>query len=196
MRGTLFICVVLTAAVALFAADHLSWNWHEVDRPKESLSQVRLSEDERGALKAALSAELGPPDPKFSAEERAVDFQIKLIDLNGDHTPEVIAQITGRFECGATGNCPFLVFRKSGTAYESILAMAGINSYQGFTVTKQRTAGYLDLILNQHESAFQQALVVYKFRNGKYRASGCYEATWNDGDKALASKEPVITKCQ
>ena len=186
----------MTGAVALFAADRFSWNWHEVDRPKESLSQVRLSEGERAALKAALSAELGPPDPKFSAEEQAVDFQIKLIDLNGDHVPEVIAQLTGRFQCGASGNCPFQVFRKSGKAYEPILVTKGINTYQGFTVTKQRTAGYVDLILNQHESAFQQALVIYKFRNGKYRASGCYEATWNNGDEAPASKEPVMTKCQ
>jgi len=185
----------VTAAVALFAADGFSWNWHEVDRPRESLSQVQLSEGERAALKAALSSELGPPDSKFSAEEQAVDFQIKLIDLNGDHIPEAIVQITGRFECGASGNCPFLVFRKSGNTYESILAMARYNAYQGFTVTKQRTAGYLDLILNQHESAFQQALVIYKFRNGKYRASAYYEATWNNVGKAPTSKEPVISKC-
>jgi hypothetical protein len=186
----------VTAAVALFGADRFSWEWHEVDRPKESLSQVRLSDGERAALKAALSVELGPPDPKFSAKEQAADFRVKLLDLNGDGIPEVIAQITGRFQCGATGNCPFVVLRKARKAYESILVMADIKVYQGFTVTKQRTAGYLDLIFNQHESAFQQALVIYKFRNGKYRASRCYEATWKNSDEVGASREPVITKCE
>ena len=148
-------------------------------------------------MNAALSAELGPPIPNFSAEEQTPDIRVKLLELNGDHIPEVIAQITGRFQCGATGNCPFLVFRKSGKAYESILVPEGINSYEGFTVTKQRTDGYLDLIFNQHESANQQALFIFKFRDGKYRASGCYEAIWNwIGDEGATAKEPVITKCQ
>jgi hypothetical protein len=186
----------VTTAVALLAADRFSWDWHKVDRPTEALGQVQLPEGERAALKAALSAELGPPIPNLSAEEQAADFRVKLLDLNGDGIPEVIAQITGRFECGATGNCPFLVFRKSGNAYESILAIERINAYQGFTVTKERTAGYLGLILNQHGSAFQQTVVIYKFRNGKYRASGCYEANWNREDQPPASKEPIVTKCR
>jgi hypothetical protein len=117
-RGRLTIYVLITAATALFAADRFSWDLRKVERPMETLSQVRLSESERAALKGALSAEIGPPDPIFSPEEQAADFRIKLVDLNGDHIPEVIAQITGRFWCSPTGNCPFRVFRKSGKTYE------------------------------------------------------------------------------
>jgi hypothetical protein len=145
-------------------------------------------------LKAALVASIGPASPNVLADYQAADFRIKLVDLNSDRIPEIIARANGRFWCGASGNCLFLVFRKAGNAYESMLA--DMDEYQGFTVTKQRTGGYLDLIFNQHESAYRQALVTYKFRNGKYRASGCYEANWNREDQAPASKEPVIARCQ
>jgi hypothetical protein len=194
MRGSRSICVLVTAVVALFAADGIRWNRLKFEGPTLTLSQVQLSEGERAALKAALSAEIGPPSPNVSAEDQAADFRIKLLDLNGDRIPEVIAQANGRFWCGASGNCPFLVFRKAGSAYESMLA--DMDEYQGFTVTKQRTSGYLDLILSRHESANQQDLVVFKYRDGKYRASGCYEATWNNADEDRAPKEPAISKCQ
>jgi hypothetical protein len=109
----------------------------------------------------------------------------------------VIAHITGRFSCGATGNCPLRIFRKSGKTYESMLVIEGINAFQGFTVTQQRSGGYLDLIFNQHESANRQALVVFKFQHGRYRAWDCREAIWDwIGDEGATAKEPRITPCR
>jgi hypothetical protein len=197
VRGPRSICVLIAAATALFAAGPFTWNWRKVERPSETLVQARLSESERAALKAALSTELGPPLPNLSAEEQDPDVRIKLLDLNGDHVPEVIAQITGRFWCRATGNCPFRVFRKSGKTYESMLAKGEFYEYQGFTVMQQRSGGYLDLVFNQHESATRQAVLVYKFRDGKYRALDCYEADWEViGDEAATAKEPRIMPCR
>ena len=197
VHGPLFICVLITAAAALFGAGRFTWNRLKFEGPTETLSQVRLSEDERAALSAAVLAELGPPWPNLSAEEQAPNLRIKLVDLNGDHIPEVIARLTGRFWCGATGNCPFRVFRKSSKTYESMLVTKDINSYQGFTVTRQRSGGYFDLVFNRHESATSQTLFVYKFRDGKYQASGCYGADWNViGDEAAPAKEPRITPCR
>jgi hypothetical protein len=131
------------------------------------------------------------------AEEQVPKILLTLVDLNGDHIPEVIAQASGSFWCGASGNCTHWVFRKVNANYEPMLVKGEIGSYQGFTVTQQRSGGYLDLIFNQHESATSQGLVVYKFRDGKYRASGCYEADWNViGDEAATAIEPRITPCQ
>lgn len=194
MRGRLNICALITAVTALFGADNIPWNRLKFEEPTLTLSQAPLSEGERTALKAALLASIGPASPNVSAEYQAADFRIKLVDLNSDRIPEIIAQANGRSWCGASGNCPFLVFRKAGSSYESMLA--DMDEYQGFTLTKRRTGGYLDLIFSRHESAYQQQLSVYKFRDGKYRDSGCYEANWNREDQAPASKEPIITKCQ
>jgi hypothetical protein len=187
----------LVGTAALFGADRFTWDWRKVERLKETLSQAQLSDSDRTALSAALSAELGPPLANLSAEEQDPDVRIRLLDLNGDHVPEVIAQATGRFWCGATGNCPFLVFRKSGKTYESVLAKGEFYEYQGFTVMQQRSGGYFDLVFNQHESATRQALLVFKFRDGKYRASDCREANWEvPGDEAATAKEPRITPCR
>ncbi len=98
---------------------------------------------------------------------------------------------------GASPNCPLYVFRKVSKEYEPMLLRQEISSYQGFTVTHQFTGGYFDLIFNQHESAFWQALVVFKFRVGKYRIAECHEARWEiiDSDGTTA-KEPTITSCR
>src|SRR3982074_1960701 len=111
----------MAAVTALFAANGFTWNWHKVDRATETLSQVHLTEGERTALQAAISASLDPPMRNLSVEEQTPDVRVKLIDLNGDHIPEVIVNLTGRFWCSPTGNCPFRVFRKSGKAYQSLI---------------------------------------------------------------------------
>ncbi len=197
MRAPLTPCVLITAATVLFAADDFTWNWRKVERPTETIGQARLSEEERAALSAALSAEIGPQLLDLSAEEKEPDIRIKFLDLNGDHVPEVIARANSRFWCGASGNCTTWVFRKSGKTYESMLVTEEIDSYQGFTVAQQRSSGYMDLIFNQHESATRQTLFVFKFRDGKYRLSDCYSADWNAiSDEAATAKEPRITPCQ
>jgi hypothetical protein len=186
----------MTAATALQAADRFTWDGLKLDRPTETLSQVHLTEGERVALNAAISASLGAPMPNLSADEQAVDVRVKLIDLNGDHIPEVIVHLTGTFWCGATGNCPFRIFRKSGKTYQS-LSVEDFGESQGFTVMQHRSGGYLDLIFNRHESAYQQSLLVFKFRDGQYRASDCYEATWESiDDEGAIAKEPTITPCR
>ena len=124
-------------------------------------------------------------------------MRLKLLDLNGDQIPEVIAQATSHFWCGATGNCSVWIFSKSGKTYKSILGKEDINSYLGFTVSPQRSNGYVDLVFNQHESAYQQDLFLFKFREGKYRASDCREADWKvPGDEDTTAKEPRITPCR
>jgi hypothetical protein len=56
----------------------------------------------------------------------ALKTRVKFIDLNGDGSPEVIAQPVGiEAGCGATGNCPFWVFERTSTGYKAILKTAG-----------------------------------------------------------------------
>ena len=187
----------MTAAIAIFAADRIIWNQLKFENPTQTLGEVKLSEDERAALKAALSAEIDPLRRDLAEEWQAPVFRIKLLDLNGDHIPEVIVEAFGPpIWCGATGNCRFWVFRKSSKTYESLLVREDFDSYLGFAVMQNHSSGYPDLVFNQHQSAYQQSLFVYKFRNGKYRVSGCYEANWDRGDNAPASKVPIVTKCQ
>jgi hypothetical protein len=47
----------------------------------------------------------------------AADTRIKLVDLNADGIPEVIAQASGDELCSPTGNCSFWVFMRSGSSW-------------------------------------------------------------------------------
>jgi hypothetical protein len=48
-----------------------------------------------------------------------------------------------------------------------------------------------------HGSATEQGLFVYRFANGRYRRSACYDANWQRlvGDEWQDLKEPMITPC-
>lgn len=62
---------------------------------------------------------------------------------------------------------------------------------------QHRSGGYLDLIFNQHDSAYQQTLRIFKFRDGQYCVSDCYDATWQSiGDEGATATEPTITPCR
>jgi hypothetical protein len=93
----------------------------------------------------------------------AADTRIKLVDLNADGIPEVIAQASGDELCSPTGNCSFWVFMRSGSRYKLIL---DAHARQTFTIQKSRTNGFLDLVLGMHGSATEQGLFVYRFANG------------------------------
>jgi len=97
--------------------------------------------------------------------------------------------------CSPTGNCPFWVFRKMKAAYRLLLEKEAI---QTFTIQRTQTNGYLDLVLGMHGSATEQGLFVNQFRDGRYRRTACYDASWtylgNDGENHDL-KVPRITPC-
>jgi hypothetical protein len=113
----------------------------------------------------------------------------------------VIAQAFGpKAGCGATGNCPIWVFMKTANSYQLLLDTRdkeGIGGIELLTVEETRTNGFNDLVLAAHDSASEKTLFVYRYRNGQYRESACYDADWQswDGGEIHFLKQPVITKC-
>lgn len=156
-----------------------------------------LSADQKRALVAAISAQYRPNKGDRDAlspseiREVAVHTRVKLVDLNGDGTSEIVAQPIGdEAGCGATGNCPIWIFEPSGAGYKLLLD----GTAQTFTVQPGATNGYSDLVLGQHASASEQVLYVYSFRDGRYRRGACYDANWLIFT-AKELKEPRITRC-
>jgi len=130
----------------------------------------------------------------------AANTRVELVDLDGDGAPEVIAQANDiMLGCGATGNCAFWIFKKASTGYKLLLDTRegdGIGGAQLLTVEKTRTNGFSDLVLAAHDSAFEKTLVFYRYRNGSYHESACYDATWisTAGGKWRELKNPVISR--
>ena len=125
----------------------------------------------------------------------AAATRVKLVDLDGDGRPEVIAQGIGDV-CSRTGNCPFWVFQRVASGYKVILEKGAV---QTFTVQPTRSNDYSDLLLSMHGSATEQELYSYQFGHGRYRSIACYDANWSyldENGRIHELKRPRITPCR
>lgn len=156
-------------------------------------NEGRLSSRDRAALIEALAAQMR--DWGLGSEQRvreiAVGIPIKLIDLNGDGRPEIIAQLLGvPSACGAPGNCIVWVFRREKAGYSLLLD----DEAQVFRI--QPGHGYRDIVLSMHMSAFDSELTEFKFDGKQYRAGKCYDFEWSDAKTGRDFKKPHVTPCK
>ncbi|MGC0779142.1 MAG: hypothetical protein WCD68_18230 [Candidatus Acidiferrum sp.] len=180
--------------------ERFHWDWRDSQELKadQSLRNAKLPEQSRNAITRAIADQIRPimADLEIKSEaelkKKALDTRITLIDLNGDGTPEVVAQ--GMVNCGATGNCPFWVLQKSKEGYEVILE----GEAQTFTIQGSSTNGFRDIVLSTHGSYSSGGLTIYQYQEGVYKDVGCYNYEWTvmEGEKVRELKEPRITPCR
>lgn len=169
-------------------------SWQELNA-RDSLRSAKIEPSDRRAVAAAIEAQLRPKmnDLGIGTERDLVkavlDTRVKLVDLNADGVPEVVAQ--GMINCGATGNCPFWIFQKKAGSYRLLMESYG----QTFTIQKTSSNGFQDIVVSTHGSATQSGLVEYHYENGEYKVAGCYNAEWTalENGKVQELKEPRIT---
>jgi hypothetical protein len=182
------------------ATAQFQWDWKAVQELKadQSLRNAKLPEQRKKAITDAIAAQVRPImvdlayDSESDFQKAALDTRIKVIDLNGDGVPEVVAQ--GMIGCGATGNCPFWVFRKTKQGYELILE----GEAQTFTIQKPTSNGFPDIVLSRHGSYSSGDLAHYQFKEDIYQNVGCsyYEWTVLEGEKVSELREPSVTPCR
>ncbi len=203
-RGILaaFFCGGILASLMLLA-DDFQWDWRhsEALTAKQSLRRARVSSVERAAIARAIALELMPDmgglggrtEPEL--EDTALETPVKLVDLNADGTPEVIAQGTPEDGgCSPDGNCRFWVFQKSGAGYKPLISLAAI---QSFTIQGSRFNGYNDLVVKMHLSSAQSTLKLLRYNDGRYQEADCYQADWSaaEGGSRHELKDPALTPC-
>src|ERR1039458_9415474 len=113
-RGILAACFCgVSLASLLLGADDFHWDRSHSDAltSKQALRRTKVSTAERAAIAKAIAIQLMPDmgglggrtEPEV--EDTALDTPVKLVDLNADGTPEVIAQGTPQDGgCSPTGN--------------------------------------------------------------------------------------------
>ncbi|HLM82590.1 MAG TPA: hypothetical protein VK302_18450 [Terriglobales bacterium] len=202
----IWICWSGFICLAQSPAKGFHWDWHKVEKDNwESIAQSKaLSAKERAGLIEAVASQLRPFMSNLGIEseqglrEAAAKTRIKAVDLGGKSAGEFAAQGVGVGPtpprlCSPTGNCEFWVFRQNGDKYSVILHRTAT---QSFTIQPTITNGFHDLVLNQHGSAFEQGLTLYRFDGSRYRFVACYDANWEilgkDGE-VHDLKEPRIT---
>lgn len=190
------------------AAPHFYWSIrkaHQLDYKKQICNSPDLNSTERAELTSRVANLIRPhrKDLEFGSErelsEIASRTRMELIDLNGDGVPEIVLQAFGVKEgCGATGNCPFWVLQSGPNGYGVLLDTRdkdGIGGAELLTVESTLTNGFKDLVLAAHDSASEKSLLVYRFEQGRYRETACYDAEWASwaGENLRQLKLPVIT---
>jgi hypothetical protein len=175
------------------------WNWRHGQElsAEQSLRKAKVTEEQRKAIAGAIADQIRPMMADLSIESEtdllkaALDTRVKLIDLSADGVREVVAQ--GMVNCGATGNCPFWVWRKGKGKYELLLE----GYAQTFTIQESVTNGFYDIVLSTHGSSSSGDLKVYRYHDGAYQEAGCYDYDWDvvEGEKVRELTEPRLTPC-
>ena len=127
-------------------------------------------------------------DGGLKAANLAKQMSVKKIDLNKDGQPEYIAILEDTYLCGAHGNCPNFVYRKTGGEYQLLLVTNG----ETLTLEKTSTNKFNDLRSEGSNSAFEMSGTVFKFDGNTYKESVCYTRTYaKKGNKS----KTVTIKC-
>lgn len=201
-RSSVVLDIVSTASKRQTVSNpesfHWDWRYSQELKADQSLRNAKLTEQSRNAIARAIADQIRPmmADLEIESEtelkKKALDTRITLIDLNSDGTPEVVAQ--GMVSCGATGNCPFWVLRKSEPGYEVLLE----GEAQTFTIQGSSTNGFRDIVLSTHGSYSSGGLTNYQYQENAYKDVGCYYNEWTvlEGENVRELKEPRITPCR
>jgi hypothetical protein len=128
----------------------------------------------------------------------AEDTRIELVDLNGDGTPEVIAEANGLGPCGATGNCSWWIFQRTSGGYKLLLASSdrGEVIFEKIIVRPWSTNGFRDIVLGSHSSSTARNIIWYRYSHGAYRPCSCYYLSWiGDGGVELQTPDISSMRC-
>jgi hypothetical protein len=196
------LCVLVLASIAV-GAEGFHWDWRRSQELsyQQSLRRVNITSADRDAIARAIAEQIRPEmsalgiDSEHQLKDVALSSRIKVVRLSRRSTSEVIVQGTGDSAgCSPTGNCPFWVFQRSHDKYK-LLGHEQI--VQSFTIEDTRSSGYKDIVVGMHGSATETTLTLLRYRDGKYREAGCYEARWSvlKGDVIHMLKEPLFTPC-
>ncbi len=176
------------ADIGLGQAVHWSLSG-KIERAEKFLSEAKIPAKERAAIVKAILAEYrGDP----IEEKDALDARVRFVDLNGDGVPEVIVQGPSAL-CSPTGNCAFLVLKKTPQGYKRIFRRGAV---QTFAISKHRTNGYLDLTIGMHGSAFEQTFRVVQRTARGYELTACYDVRFRSSDDPDAEQKTIVTRCQ
>jgi len=99
----------------------------------------------------------------------------------------------GQCFCSPTGNCDFWIYQLRNGRYRVILE---IGTVQTFGFLKSRTHGYPDLVVWSHGSATDYGVRLFRFRGGRYAASGSWEEEYqylDEHDQIVKPDKPRIT---
>ncbi len=168
---------------------------------------IRLAEDADSvppALAATLFEEVvksginSPEEIEALRKERGFNpgrfFVAERVDLDGDGKRELLVQSSRNEPLCPTPNCPAWAYRIEGERYVRLLSdVAGY--IDGVTVLPTSTKGMRDIRIQQHSSAAERDVVLYRFDGQAYRPSDCTTDTYDVTDKGVEKVKTAARPC-
>jgi hypothetical protein len=174
------IILVLMVVFACFSIGSAQSGKPATAKEKKDLFQL-ISKNDEGVVQ-------GIKDGGLVAANLAKELSVKKIDLNKDGQPEYLAGLEDSYFCGAHGNCPTWVYRKTGGEYRLLLVVNG----ETLALDKTSTNKFRDLRSEGSNSAFESSGTVFKFDGNTYKESECYTVTYNEKNK---KGKKAVVKC-
>jgi len=180
------LCLFMLSCPSVAERGRSSFDWDARRDRRLGFSQrvggVSLPAAERRAIQDAVKKALLPDfdlglAPNQSLMQVASASRIGFVDLGSDGTRELVVQPVGiQGGCGATGNCPFWVFRKVGSSYKLILSSQG----ETFQILQRPGRAFPDILVVARDSGSERTLRMYRFSGGAYSEKACYKAVEPD----------------
>jgi len=103
---------------------------------------------------------------KLGLSLEAKDFLIATVNLNSDRAEDLVFIVNSSYMCG-TGGCPAFIYINKRNKYKSIDVSVLLQNMDYFYLSKTKTNGYRDLIVNDE--------LILKYNGKKYVVGGrCY----------------------
>jgi hypothetical protein len=174
----LFFCL---SAFAISGDDPLRWNSEHLHQLSYSKTLASVSDKTvdmplfRAAIQKALAfwLDLSIEFPrKLTLEEVISSCRVELAELDPNAPRDVIVQAsTMQGGCGATGNCPLWIFRRSTAGYKLLLQSQG----DRIKILPADPRYGADIVVSFREGGSEQILRVYRLSSGQYRQRACYK---------------------
>jgi hypothetical protein len=121
-------------------------------------------------------------------------FVAERVDLDGDGTPELLIKSSRNEVLCTTANCPVWVYRAEGAGYDRLLEdVAG--TIDGMMAMESSNQGMKDIRVQQHASASQRDVIVYRYDGKVYRRFECATDTYGVTDRGVEKVKTVDRPC-
>jgi hypothetical protein len=162
----------------------LAWQVAAGGQPRPS----RISLNSGDTFAAAQVSQASQAEIADLLEKNTVDWdrgrisqlRARRVALTPSKRDWLALQSSAAVDCGATGNCFFLIVQRQRRGWRVVLNESAI---EGFSITKQTHHGLYDIELSANDSAETSTLYVMKFDGSVYHFSHCYQVKEGGGTK-------------
>jgi len=115
---------------------------------------------------------------------RISQLRVRRVALMPGKKDSLALLSTASVDCGATGNCFFMMLQQKQNGWRVVLRDTAIN---GFTITKHTHHSLYDLELSSNDSAETGNVYVMAFDGTEYHFSQCFRINETGGTKRTSS---------